>query len=93
MLLSSMIVAKGDGQEVCFQDGGYFSRFLKRKGINNHALLAIVNLTPNPSTTFSDVSNFVTSNEITSNRYFLSNCITVTSSKKLVTFTALTTLN
>jgi hypothetical protein len=26
-----MFVAKGDGREVGFQDGGYFSRLLKRK--------------------------------------------------------------
>ena len=25
-----MVMAKGDGREVGFQDGGYFSKFLKR---------------------------------------------------------------
>ncbi len=42
-----MVVTKGNGREVGFQDGGYFSRLLKRKKINNHALLAIVNFTLN----------------------------------------------
>ena len=47
------VVAKGDGREVGFQDGVYFSRFLKRKKkINNHALLAIVNLTLNLRQTY-----------------------------------------
>ena len=29
------VMAKGDGREVGFQDGGCFSRFLKRERINN----------------------------------------------------------
>ncbi len=42
-----MVIAKEDGREVGFQDGAYFSRLLKRKKINKHALLAIVNHTLN----------------------------------------------
>jgi hypothetical protein len=42
-----MVVVKGDGREVGFQDGGYISIFLKCKNINNQALFAIVNLTLN----------------------------------------------
>ena len=30
-----MVIAKGDGREVGFQDGGCFSRFLKRERISN----------------------------------------------------------
>ncbi len=48
-----MVVANGamHGREVSFQDGDYFSRLLKRnrsKSCSKHALLAIVNLTPQP---------------------------------------------
>ena len=34
---------KGDGREVGFQDGGYFSRFLKRERINNQTFIAFLN--------------------------------------------------
>jgi hypothetical protein len=42
-----IVVVKGDGRNVGFQDGGYILRFLKCENINNHALLAIVDLTLN----------------------------------------------
>ena len=32
-------MAKGDGREVGFQDGGCFSRFLKREQINNYTFI------------------------------------------------------
>ena len=38
-------MAKGDAQEVGFQDGGCFSRFLKREQINNQTLIAFLKLT------------------------------------------------
>ena len=37
------VMAKGDGREVGFQDGGYFSKFLKRERINNQTFIAFVN--------------------------------------------------
>ena len=37
------VMAKGDGREVGFQDGGYFSRFLKRERINNQTFIAFLN--------------------------------------------------
>ena len=36
-------MAKGDGREVGFQDSGCFSRFLKRKRINNQTFIAFLN--------------------------------------------------
>ena len=39
----SRVMAKGDGREVGFQDGGYFSRFLKRERINNQTFIAFLN--------------------------------------------------
>ena len=40
-----MVMAKGDAREVGFQDGGCFSRFLKRERINNQTLIAFLKLT------------------------------------------------
>ena len=37
------VMAKGDGREVGFQDGGYFSKFLKRERINNQTFIAFLN--------------------------------------------------
>ena len=37
------VMAKGDGREVGFQDGGCFSRFVKREGINNPTFIAFLN--------------------------------------------------
>ena len=37
------VMAKGDGREVGFQDGGYFSTFLKRERINNQTFIAFLN--------------------------------------------------
>ena len=37
------VMAKGDGREVGFQDGGCFSRFLKRERINNQTFTAFQN--------------------------------------------------
>ena len=34
---------KGDGREVGFEDGGCFSRFLKRERINNQTFIAFLN--------------------------------------------------
>ena len=34
-------MAKGDEREVCFQDGGCFSRFLKRGQIKNQTLILL----------------------------------------------------
>ena len=39
------VMAKGDKREVSFQDGGCFSRFLKREGINNQTFIAFLKLT------------------------------------------------
>ena len=38
-----MAMAKGDEREVGFQDGGCFSRFLKREQINNDTFIAFLN--------------------------------------------------
>ena len=51
------VVSKGSGREVGFQDGGDFSRLLKRKEMDNHALPAIVNLTVNPTPNLTLTSN------------------------------------
>ena len=40
---SDRVMAKGDGREVGFQDGGYFSRFLKRERISNQTFIAFLN--------------------------------------------------
>ena len=37
------VMAKGDGREVGFQDGGCFSRFLKRERINNYTFITFLN--------------------------------------------------
>ena len=37
------VLAKKDGREVGFQDGGCFSRFLKRERINNQTFIAFLN--------------------------------------------------
>ena len=38
------VMAKGHGRGVLgFQDGGYFSRFLKRERINNQTFIAFLN--------------------------------------------------
>ena len=37
------VMAKGDEREVGFQDGGCFSRFLKRERINNQTFIAFLN--------------------------------------------------
>ena len=36
------VMAKGDAREVGFQDGGCFSRFLKRERINNQTFIAFL---------------------------------------------------
>ena len=36
-------MAKGDEREIGFQDGGCFSRFLKRERINNQTFIALLN--------------------------------------------------
>ena len=36
-------MAKGDGRGVGFQDGGCFSRFLKRERINNYTFITFLN--------------------------------------------------
>ena len=36
-------MAKGDGREVGFQDGGCFLEFLKREQINNRTFIAFLN--------------------------------------------------
>ena len=41
----AMVMAKGDEREEGFQDGGCFSRFLKRERINNQNLIAFLKLT------------------------------------------------
>ena len=41
--LSSSVMAKGDGRELGFQDGGCFLRFLKREQINNQSFIAFLN--------------------------------------------------
>ena len=38
-----LVIAKGDGREVGFQDGGYFSKFLKRERIKNQTFIAFLN--------------------------------------------------
>ena len=40
-----MVMAEGDKREVGFQDGGCFSRFLKRERINNQTFIAFLKLT------------------------------------------------
>ena len=40
-----MALAKGDRREVGFQDGGCFSRFLKRERINNQTFISFLKLT------------------------------------------------
>ena len=37
------VMAKGDGREVGFQDGGCFSRFLKRERISNYTFITFLN--------------------------------------------------
>ena len=37
------VMAKGDGREVGFQDGGYFLKFLKRERNNNQTFIAFLN--------------------------------------------------
>ena len=37
-----LVMAKGDGREVGFQDGGCFLRFLKRERINNQTFIAFL---------------------------------------------------
>ena len=37
------VVAKGDGREVGFHDGGCFLKFLKREQINNQTFIAFLN--------------------------------------------------
>ena len=36
-------MANGDGREVGFQDGSYFSKFSKRERINNQTFIAFLN--------------------------------------------------
>ena len=38
-----LVMAKGDGREVVFQDGGCFLKFLKREQINNQTIIAFLN--------------------------------------------------
>ena len=40
-----MVMAKGDRRDVGFQDGGCFSRFLKRERINNLTFISFPRLT------------------------------------------------
>ena len=44
-VILSMIMAKGDRREVGVQDGGCFSRFLKRERINNLTFVSFPRLT------------------------------------------------
>ena len=40
-----MVIAKGDGREIGFQDDGCFSRFLKRERDNSQTFITFLNLT------------------------------------------------
>ena len=41
--IKQMVMAKGDGREVGFHDGGCFLKFLKREQINNQTFIAFLN--------------------------------------------------
>ena len=42
-VIETVMAYKGDGREVGFQDGGCFSRFLKRVRINNYTFITFLN--------------------------------------------------